>query len=42
MERFNKFDRVLRCAHLSASTGAAFGNLFSADGTITKEFGGLP
>jgi hypothetical protein len=39
MERYNRFDTVLRCALLRASTDAAFGNLFSDDGAIVSTFG---
>jgi hypothetical protein len=42
IERYNKFETVLRSAILRASTDAAFGNLFSTDGTIVGTFGALP
>ena len=42
IERYNKFETVLRCALLRASTDAAFGQLFSSDEEITKAFGALP
>jgi hypothetical protein len=42
MERYNKFETLLRNALLRASTDAAFGNLFSNDWTIVNAFGSLP
>lgn len=42
IERYNKFESVLRSALLKASTDAAFGNLFSDDTTIGGAFGALP
>lgn len=42
MERYNKFETVLRCALLRASTHPTFGDLFLSDGTITRTFGSLP
>jgi len=42
IERYNKFETVLRCALLRASTDTAFGQLFSSDEEITKAFGALP
>ena len=41
IERYNKFESVLRCALLRASTNAAFGQIFSSDGEITRAFGAL-
>lgn len=40
--RYNKFESVLRCALLRASTDAEFGPLFLSDMTITSAFGALP
>jgi hypothetical protein len=42
IERYNKFETVLRCALLRASTEVAFTNLFAADGTIRSTFGSRP
>jgi hypothetical protein len=42
IERYNKFETVLRCALLHASTDAQFGNLFSTDDAIVRTFGTLP
>ncbi|MGH9590557.1 MAG: hypothetical protein ACRD25_09185 [Terracidiphilus sp.] len=42
IERYNKFETVLRSALLRASTDATFGNLFATDGTVTSNFGVLP
>jgi hypothetical protein len=42
IERYNKFETVLRRALLRASTDTIFGNLFAADGTIIGTFGALP
>jgi hypothetical protein len=42
IERYNKFETVLRSALLRASTDITFGNLFSTCGTITGTFGALP
>jgi len=42
IERYNKFEMVLRSALLRASTDDTFGNLFATDGTITGAFGALP
>lgn len=41
IERYNKFETVLRSALLRASTDATFGNLFATDGTIISTFGAL-
>ncbi len=41
IERYNKFEMVLRCALLRASTDAIFGSLFASDGTIIGAFGAL-
>ena len=42
IERYNKFETVLRRALLCASTDTLFGNLFVSDGTIIGTFGALP
>ena len=42
IERYNKFETVLRCALFRASTDPTFGDLFSTDGTIARTFGLLP
>ena len=42
IERYNKFESVLRSALLQASTDAAFGNLFLDDTAIVGAFGALP
>lgn len=42
IERYERFESVLRSAILRASTDAAFGQLFSSDEEITKAFGALP
>jgi hypothetical protein len=42
IERYNKFESVLRCALLRASTDAAFDSNFSSDAAITSTFGALP
>ncbi len=41
-ERYNKFETVLRCALLRASTDPAFSNMFSTEGAIVSAFGSLP
>ena len=42
IERYNKFETVLRSTLLRTSTDATFGNLFATVGTITGTFGSLP
>ena len=39
IERYNKFEAVLRCALLRASTDTMFGSLFATDGAIIGAFG---
>lgn len=39
MERCNRFETVLRCTLLRASTDVAFGSLFSTDGMIAQRSG---
>jgi hypothetical protein len=39
MERYNRFETVLRCALLRAGTDAAFCKQFSDDGIIVSTFG---
>jgi hypothetical protein len=42
IERYNKFEIVLRCALSRASTDVDFSKLFSTDGAIEGKFGCLP
>jgi hypothetical protein len=42
MERYNKFETLLRSALLRASTDAAFANVFLTDASILSTFGTLP
>ena len=42
IERYNRFEMVLRSALLRASTDSLFGNLFAVDRTIADTFGSLP
>jgi hypothetical protein len=42
MERYNKFETVLRRALLRASTDAPFCDLFQTDAAIIRSFGSLP
>lgn len=41
IERYNRFESVLRCALLRASTDSAFAQLFLSDTAITDAFGAL-
>ena len=42
IERYNKFESVLRCALLWASTDTDLGQFFLSGMTITNKFGALP
>lgn len=42
IERYSKFETVLRCALLAASTDGGYGDQFSTDTAIVSAFGTLP